>query len=267
MVRHQLLVRLRARRDCDWERNFHRKLKGRFDSALRHSGHDHLHDSDHAAYTFSDPMPDDGPPGQPLDAGDEVHLLVSSADVGVLEALANSLAADAEVTAGSFVFDARAARPIPVDVGPPGNSGTIETASGVVCTLRSSDETDTGTPEYWTSRDHDVAAFADAIRESARGILAREADLELRPDDALFDDYHHIKQYGVDVEVTPKNHITVVPSKWHFGFEVHSERHRDLLNAVLATGLGGKRAYGFGCIQVKTATHDATTAAAAPGVA
>lgn len=267
MVRHQLRVRLRATRDCDWERRFHRKLKGRFDGALRQAGRDYLHDSNRAAYTFSDPEPADGRPGQPLDAGDEIHLLVSSAQLDVLEIIADSLDADPEVTAGSFVFDARAARPVPVDVGPAGNRGTIETASGIVCTLRHASDTDTGTPEYWSCREHDVAAFHAAIRESARAILERETDVHLQADDALFDDYHLLKQYGVDVEVTPQNHITVVPSKWHFGFEVQSDGHRRLLNALLATGLGGKRAYGFGCLRVKTATHDATADAPTPGVA
>lgn len=260
---HQLLVRLRAERDCAWERRYHRKIRGRLAQALQDSAYDHLHDSQAAPFTFSDPMP-----YQPeLAAGDDLHLLVAARDDGILKAIARSLQDDPELTAGAFVFDARAATPIPVDVGPPGETGTLTTSSGVLLTMTPTAETETSTPEYWTERKYDTAAFQASLTDSVQRLIDHETSLDPLAGNP-FDDYTHRKTYAVDVEVTPGNDLTVIASKWDVGFEVRSEQHRRVLNALLGLGVGAKRSYGFGLLQVDTQSYDPTGGEqAAPEVA
>lgn len=255
---YQLLLRLEVERDCAWERRYHRKIRGRFDQALQGSNYDGLHDTDRAAFTWSDPMPY----SSELEAGDELHLLVSAPDRGILAAIASDLEDEPRITAGAFVFDVRAAIPIEADVGTPGSEGTIRTSSGVLLTVEPDYEGETSTPTYWTEREHTVDVFRENLQQSTNRLLEHETELDQLEIDP-FDDYHHRKTYAVDVEVVPGQDVTVIASKWGLGYEVRDEHHRDVLNTLLGTGIGAKRAYGFGMLQtshdtdVRTGTREA----------
>lgn len=251
MSQYKLLLRLEVRRDCAWERRYHRKIRGRLSQALKGSRYESLHDTQQAAFTFSEPMPY----SDTFDAGDELHLVVSAPEAGILKAIASDLEDNPEMTAGSFLFDVRAATPLPVDVGPRGESGTITTSSGALVTVNPAHEADSPTPDYWTERDHSIETFKSSLHESVQRLVEHETDLE-PPSEQVFDDYHHRKTFAVDVEVTPANDLTVVVSKWDFGFEVCDDHHRRVLNALLGRGIGAKRSYGFGMLQVDGQTHD-----------
>lgn len=250
MPTQQLLLRLEVERDCVWDRRYHRKVRGRFDQALRGTRYDYLHDSDRAAFTFSDLMPF----APELDAGDDIYLVVASPWVGVLRAISSDLADDPQLTAGSMLFDVRAAKPIKQDVGVPGTSGVITTGSGVCIKVN-----DRETREYWTDRHHDVATFQDALHKSICGLFEHCTNGE-PPERYLFDDYDHRKTYAVNIDVTAKQSLTVLTSKWDFGYTVRDETHRKRLNTLLAHGVGGRRPYGFGMLQPRDATQAATSA-------
>lgn len=241
---HQLLLRLRIERDCAHERRYHRKIRGRLAQAIDGSPYDHARDTNTAPFAFSEPMPY----RNEHEAGDELRLLVSTPSVGVLKAIAQDLHDDPEVTAGSMVMETRAATPIETDVGPPGSSGTITTASGACISV--SDDRQT----YWTDREHTVGEFRDALQQTIHGIIENESGVEPVEYDP-FDEYHRNKTYGVEIEVTPANDLTLVASKWDFGYEVRDEHHREVLNALLGTGIGAKRSYGFGCLQTREAGY------------
>ncbi len=245
MPTQQLLLRLAVKHDCAWERRYHRKIRGRLDQALRGTSFDGLHDSDRAAFAFSDPMPF----APELEAGDDLYLVVASPSVGVLQAIAADLAEQPTLTAGSMLFDVRAAKPIEQDVGVPGTSGTITTASGVCITVNDADETDVcETREYWTDRHHNTETFRTALHESVHGLFEHETTGD-PPEQELFDAYDHRKTYAVEIDVTPQQSLTVLASKWDFGYTVRDETHRKRLNTLLAHGVGARRAYGFGMLQ------------------
>jgi|GEM_PF-267941 CRISPR-associated endoribonuclease Cas6 len=252
--RTQLLIRLRASQDCAFERQYHRKIRGRLAQCLDGTNYDER-DSDASPFAFSDPMPYQST----YDAGDEVHLLVSSRRVGALKSIVAGLSNDPRLTAGSMVFDVRAATPVPLDVGPPGESGTITTSSGALVTIDTGEEGEYDSGTYWSNRNHSEPDFQRSLDQSVARQCRYEHGLEPLPDDErLFDEHHHRKTFAVDVEVTPKNHLTVIASKFDFGFEVRDEHHRRVLNATIAAGIGSKRSYGFGCLQVECQSHDPT---------
>lgn len=239
---HQLLLRLRAERACAWERRYHRKIRGRFDQAIRGTRFDELHDSAAAAFTFSDPMP-----YQPeVDAGDDLHLVVAAPHDGILAAITDDLQDDPTLTAGSFVFEVRAAIPIPVDLGDVGDEGTLRTSSGACVTV--DDDDDSSTPTYWTHRDHTTQVFRRSLLRTIQRLAEHETNLD-PPTEDPFDDYHHRKTYAVDVEVVPAQDLTVVASKWDLGYEIRDESHKALLEVLCGTGIGARRAYGFGALQ------------------
>jgi CRISPR-associated endoribonuclease Cas6 len=247
---YQLLLRLQATRDCAWERQYHRKIRGRLGQALQRAGIERYQSSNTAPFTFSDLMPaGDISPGSDLEAGDRVHLLVAASARDVYEAIATDLRQHPELTAGSMTFETRAAKPLQTGAGTVGDSGTLITASGVVVAVESAASNDGDGPStYWTDRDHSEEAFKTALHRNVRQVIDHETD-QKPPEMRLFDAHDHQKTYGVKLEVTPGNHITLIASKWHLGYEVRDERHRAHLNAVLGHGVGMKRSYGFGLLQ------------------
>jgi len=247
---YQLLIRLEVRHECAWESMYHRKIRGRLGQALQRAGIERYRDTSQSPFVFSDLMPDDQAPGSDLKAGSVVRLLVGAKRMDVLEAIATDFQDRPEVTAGAMVFDARAAKPLETDVGDVGSTGTLTTASGIIPVVDNPGPDETGAPTYWSERDHCQEAFKKALHQSISGILAEETEVEA-PSMRLFDGYDHIKTYGVEVDVTASQTITVVASKWNLRYEVRDESHREALNTLLGTGVGSTRSYGFGMLQTR----------------
>jgi CRISPR-associated endoribonuclease Cas6 len=248
---YQLLLRLEADRECAWERQYHRNIRGRLGQTLKRAGIDDYRETNRPPFTFSDLMPaqDDQHPGATLAEGDRVHLLVAAPRLDVMEAIAGGLQRDPELTAGAMVFEIRAAKPLETGVGAPGSEGVLTTMSGVVATVKQPAESDHGTaPTYWSDRDHSPEAFKMALHRTAGHVLEHEAGLD-RPELRLFDGYEHRKTYGVKVDVTPAETITLIASKWDLHYHVRDEAHREALNELLARGVGARRSYGFGMLQ------------------
>lgn len=255
-----LLLRLQVRRDCAWEQRYHRKVRGRLTQALQGSQFADLHDSNRAAFTFSDPMPY----SHELNAGDELHLVVASPWAGVLRVIANDLADDPSLTAGSMLFDVRAAKPIEQDVGPPGTTGALTASSGLCIAVCDEDKVgNCETAEFWNDRHHDTDAFRRALHQAVSNVFEHETDLD-SPDAPLFERYSHRKTYAVEIDVRPDQALTVVCSKWDFGYTVDDADHREHLNRLLTHGVGNYRPFGFGLLQPH---GEATDRAGAAGVA
>lgn len=240
---HQLVLRLRAERDCAWERQYHRKIRGRFDQALEGSAFDGVHDTKRAAFTFGEPTPY----ASEIGAGESLGLIVAAPDADILRAIADDLRDDPTLTAGAFVFEVRAADPVEVDVGPPGTVGSLTTASGAVLTVEPDHETNDGIPTYWTDRKHDVETFRENLIQTVDRLIRKETDGEPLEADP-FDRYEHRKTYAADITVTPQQQLTLIASKWDLDYEVRDDHHRRVLNTMLTHGIGSKRAYGFGCL-------------------
>lgn len=239
-----LLCRFETTRQCAYEQRYHRKLRGRFDRALKGTEADR-HDDPVANFTFSELMPFQNE----YDAGDELHLVVASPDERVLQIIAKDLQRTPECNVGSMTLTTRAATPIKRDVGEPGSTGWLTTASGALITVERGAAATTADRDFWTEREHDEARYRDAFRESAMHSAGQVGVDPLSNDEPLFADWKHNKTYAVEIDVTPRQSLTVIPSKWDYRYKVQSEQHRRVLNALLATGVGWKRAYGFGCLQ------------------
>ena len=257
---YQLLLRLQATRDCAWDRQYHRKIRGRLGQTLQRADIDDYQETQRPPFAFSDliPISDDLHSEMQLDEGDAVHLLVAAPRLDVMEAIADGLQREPELTAGSVVFETRAAKPLETGVGEPDSAGTLTTTSGVVVTVEQPSENDHGaTPTYWSHREHSPDAFKTALRRTAGHVLEHEAGRE-RPSLRLFDEYEHRKTYGVRVDVTPAETITLIASKWDLHYEVRDDAHRAALNELLARGVGAKRSYGFGMLQTRddAETHE-----------
>lgn len=250
---YQLLLRLQTTRDCAWERQYHRRVRGRLTQTLKQSGIDDYRETQRPPFAFSDLMPvrDGQNPGMPLDEGDDVHLLITTPRMDIMEAIAGGLQREPELTAGSMVFETRAANPLKTDIGAPGSEGILTTASGIIVGVDDADSSDEhDAPEYWTERKHSVHEFKTALSGTIDRVLDHEtADTDtLRP---YFSDYDHLKTYASKLRVTPDHALTVVASKWDLHYRVRDEAHREALNALLGTGVGRRRSFGFGALQVR----------------
>lgn len=256
---YQLLLRLEADRDCAWERQYHRRLRGRLGQTLKRAGIDDYRETQRPPFAFSDLMPlgDDKQPGRPLDEGDAVHLLIATPRTDIMKAIAGDLQRDPELTAGSMVFETRAAKPLKTDVGEPGSEGVLTTGSGIIVALDDGDaEGEHSQPEYWTERKHSVHEFKTELSATIDRVLDHETGGTdtLRP---YFSDYQHLKTYSSKLRVTPEQALTVVASKWDLHYHVRDEEHRRALNALLGTGVGRRRSYGFGMLQTRDdGTHE-----------
>lgn len=257
---YQLLLRLQATRDCAWEKQYHRRIRGRLGQTLQRAGIDDYRETQRPPFAFSDLMPvrNDQHPGMPLNEGDGVHLLIATPRMDIMQAIAGDLQCEPEVTAGSMVFETRAAKPLQTDVGAPGSEGVLTTASGIIVGVDDSDASNEyDAPEYWTERKHSVHDFKTALSATIDRVLDHEtADTDtLRP---YFSDYDHLKTYASKLRVTPEQTLTVVASKWNLHYHVRDEAHREALNALLGTGVGRRRSYGFGMLQTRedAETHE-----------
>jgi len=249
---YQLLLRLEASRDCAWERQYHRRIRGRLSQTLKRNGIDDYRQAQRPPFAFSDLMPvgDDQHPGSELAEGDAVHLLIATPRTDVMKAISGGLQRDPELTAGSMVFETRAAKPLQTDVGEPGEGGALTTASGIIVGVGSEGDGEYETPEYWTERKHSVHEFKTSLSDTIDRIIDHETGKTdtLRP---YFTEYDHLKTYSSKLRVTRDQTLTVIASKWNLHYHVRDQDHREALNALLGTGVGRRRSYGFGMLQTR----------------
>lgn len=57
-------------------------------------------------------------------------------------------------------------------------------------------------------------------------------------------------EFAVPVQVTERQEMTYVLTKWEFGYTVRNDDHRRHLNLALDAGLGGRNALGFGFVNI-----------------
>lgn len=189
-------------------------------------------------------------PGETLTEGDELQLLIGSSELGVLEAIASDLQRNPELTAGSLVLEARAAKPLETGVGDVGSTGTITTASGVVVASEPPEDSEHDSQQYWSDRRHDTGTFRSWFTDAAERVLEHESTAQ--PAGELFDSYEFIKTYPVTLDVSIDYTETLIASKWDFEYKVRSEQHREALNTLLRHGVGQRRGYGFGMLQTRS---------------
>lgn len=251
----RLLIRLRARRDAEYDNTYHHKLRGRVWQALAETKFDDRHDEgEPAGLCFSNPFPP-----RNMREGDKRTLLVAAPERDMLAAIADDFDANRELNIGEMPFEVTDVSLLAPDVGEPGTRGVLETGTGVVVRLppwRCEEygiETDGENPTFWEP-DHTIKPLKTQLENN----LDRKHG-QFCPDDLpgptdrsndLFDSYELIKTFALPVTVTQGVEMTYVLSKWRFGYEVADEHHRRHLNLALDTGIGGRNTLGFGFLNI-----------------
>lgn len=249
----RLLIRLDADRDAAYDPEYHHKLRGVLWKYLQNTSFESLHGTDDALpFVFSNPFP----PGD-MEKGDRMHVLVASPHDALLETMSEQIESGDEFNIGELPFTVAGTSLFNVDVGEPGTTGQLTTASGVYIPLpRDRWEEFDIDPEYdaeeigW-SPDYSLGLFRQRIQEN----LEWKHDQVFReyldgPSEGgtLFDDWSMEKVYSVDVPVNVDYEWTFVVSKWTFGYRVRNDDHRRWLNLALDTGLGARNTLGFGFV-------------------
>ncbi|WP_317176160.1 CRISPR-associated endoribonuclease Cas6 [Halomontanus rarus] len=248
----RVLFDLEARADAAYSTTFHHKLRGAIWEALEDSPSDALHDSEkRTGLSFSNPFP-----WGDMDAGDERHLLVASPRRDLLATVAAEWLDSKELNIGEMPFRVTGMRGLYLDVGEPGSTGTIDTATGVYAVVppqfRAEDNDNESIP-FWRP-ENSVEPFQKYVEDQ----LQREHD-EFAPDylpgpaetaAPLFDEWNFKKMFSIPVTVKTGTTLTMVLSKWEFGYEVRSEDHRRHLNLALDVGIGGRNGYGLGFVNI-----------------
>lgn len=249
----RLLVRLDADRDAAYDPEYHHKLRGVIWDYLRDTPFSELHSVDDAIpFSYSNPFP----VGE-IAEGDRRHVLVASPHDDLIRTLSDRIKAGDEFNIGELPFTVADTSTLTTDVGEPGTTGTLTTASGVYTPLKRDrwDEFDID-PEYEASEigwvpEYSLGLFRQRIRENLawkhRQIFR---DYLKTPEEGgtLFEDWSREKTYSVDVPVTEEYEWTFVVSKWTFGYRVRNDDHRRWLNLALDAGLGARNTLGFGFV-------------------
>jgi CRISPR-associated endoribonuclease Cas6 len=256
----RLLIRLRAEADARYNNAAHHKLRGRLWRGLDRSEFDDLHDADRPPGLCNSQIF----PWGDIEEGDRRHVLVSAADRGVLQAVADGLVADRGFNVGEMQFSIDEVVPLTPDVGEPGSRGTLETGSGVLVRIppwrqeeygiaaESEGESLFWRPEYSTE------PFQNQLENNLdrkHGLF--EPDYLPGPSDTdgqLFEEYELLKTYALPLTVSEGEEREVVLSKWRFGYRVRDDDHRRHLNLALDTGIGEHNALGLGFLNIEGKT-------------
>lgn len=250
----RLLTRLSAQADAAYQNAYHHKLRGAIWQALEDTAYDESHeDGQPPGLSFSNVFP-----WGDLAEGDQRNLLVASPHEELLAEIADHFKTDRELNIGEMPFRVESMSVVDPDVGEPGTSGILETATGVVVRLNDPHRQEYGikgdygeTVTHWRP-DHSMAPFTDAIEDNAQLKHDLFAPDHLpgptETDGGLFDGYELIKTYALPVEVTTGEVRDMVVSKWRFDYTVRDDDHRRHLNLLLDCGVGGRNALGFGFV-------------------
>lgn len=250
----RLIVRLDAQRDMAYDPEYHHKLRGVIWRYLKGTSFENLHGTDDAIpFTFSNPYPVGD-----VTKGDRKHVLIASHHDAIIEALDQQIETGDEFNIGELPFTVANTSTFTVDVGDPGQTGMLISASGVYVPLKRNRWEEFGiNPDYEAEEigwdpNYSLGLFRQRIRENLswkhdtlyRDYLASPADSE----GTIFEDWSREKVYSVDIPVTTDYEWTFVVSKWKLGYQVRDDDHRRWLNLALDTGLGSRNTLGFGFV-------------------
>jgi len=242
----RVLLDLRAEMTGSYDPEYHGRLRSRIWDALSGTNFDE-HGVETPGFTFSNPFP-----WGDFEEGDERHLLIAAARERQLAELTEDLLDNPEVHAGTMPFSVLDATPVDPDVGPPGETGVLETATGVYAVtppnyLSNPDEYDDET--FWRP-EHGMEAFLEHVETQLQRNHDRfMPDSDPGPkdvDEPLFDEFEMVKKYWLDVQLTGDTEWTVLLSKWRFPYRVRDDHHRRHLNLALDVGIGRRTPLGFG---------------------
>ena len=252
----RVMAYLSARADTAYDNAYHHKLRGRLWGALSGTQYDERHDSnDPPGFAYSNPFPP-----RDMRTGDERKLIVAAPEEQLLTHIVRDLQSDRELNIGEMPFHVEDVSAFAPDVGEPGTRGTIETGTGLLvrippwrCEEYGINHPGGDTAVYWRP-EHTTEPLLNQLEanlDKKHGLfcpkyLPGPSDV----DGELFDSYELLKTFAVPVQVTERETLTYVLSKWKFGYTVRDDDHRRHLNLALDCGLGERNSLGFGFVNV-----------------
>lgn len=261
----QIELALDAIADAAYDTSYHHKLRGRLWRAFANEDtYSDVHDTDHGiGFSFSNVYPWGN-----VSTGDRRYLRVSSPRQNVLDDLVTHFGHDKSFDIGQMRFRVEEISGHALDVGEPGSTGLIDTATGVFCALNKerAEDYDVDTTEmtagdsetrtFWLPK-HGMGPLRETIKRSLQQIHELFGDSyydgPMEVDEPLFEEVEPIKDevtYSISFQPTTAVDRTVILSKWRFGYRVRDETHRYHLNLALDSGIGQRREHGFGFLNL-----------------
>lgn len=251
--------------DAAYDNSAHHNLRGRiwrgFEDKNRYT---ETHSEDYGiGFAFSNIFP-----WGEISEGDRRYLRIASPRQAVLDDLVEHFRQNNSFDIGQMRFtvvDISAHAP---EVGEPGSTGLIDTATGVFCALDQQlaekynldtskiTEGESDTKMFWRPH-HGMKPLQEAICRSLQRTHERYGDEyydgPLEIDEPLFSGLEPIKDdvtYSIQFQPATAVDRTVVVSKWRFRYRVRDEAHRYHLNLALDAGVGQRREHGFGFLNL-----------------
>lgn len=254
------MAHLTARMDTAYDNAYHHKLRGRLWNALDGTEFNERHDANEPpGFVYSNPFPP-----RDMNAGDKRKFIVAAPEERLLTQIARDLQAERELNIGEMPFRVKDVNAFAPDVGEPGTRGTFETGTGLLvrippwrCEEYGIDHPGGDTAVFWRP-EHTTEPLLNQLEanlDKKHGLFCPEylpgpSDVEGN----LFDSYELLKTFAVPVQVTERETMTYVLSKWKFGYTVRDEDHRRHLNLALDCGLGERNSLGFGFVNIAEKT-------------
>lgn len=257
----RIQLALDATADAAYDTSYHHKLRGRIWRGLE-STEEYVdtHDESHGVgFAFSNPFP-----WGSISEEDRRYVRIASPRRGVLDSLIRHFGRNHAFDIGQMRFEVGDITGHAPDVGEPGSTGELETATGVFCALdkrlaeeHGLDTTDitageSETKMFWQS-EHGLDPLLATVSRSLQRSHERYGDSYYdgpdKVDEPLFDRIEPIKDdvtYAIHFQPATAEDRTIVLSKWRLGYRIRDETHRYHLNLALDAGIGQKREHGFG---------------------
>lgn len=255
--------------DAAYDNSYHHKLRGRIWRGLEDDEtYGDVHETNHGVgFAFSNPFP-----WGPITEGDQRYVRIASPRRQVVDDLIAHFGQNREFDIGQMRFEIANITGHAPDVGEPGSTGRLDTATGVFCALNQQLATehgldtskiesgDTETKLFWRP-EHGMEPLQETVRRSLQRTHDHYGDDyydgPLEVDAPLFEQVEPIKDevtYAIRFQPATAVDLTVLLSKWNFRYRVRDETHRYHLNLALDAGIGQRREHGFGFLNLRDKT-------------
>lgn len=249
------LVTLEARKEQAYNPEYHHKLRGVIWDNLSGTDHEDLHGRrDTVPFVFSNPFP-----VKDMKIGEERKFIVSSGHYELIDDLADEFRGKDIVNIGEMSFDVQSVSTFGLDVGEPGSTGLLRTATGVYLPIWEDEWDELGidvpynTDSVGWTEDYSNSIFFQKIVDNLDWkqdtMYGEYLNSPSRHD--LFEGASRNKTYSVTTKVSSEDggyDYTFVVTKWDFEYRVRDEDHRRWLNILLESGIGWRNALGFGFV-------------------
>lgn len=248
----RIFISLTTRSEGTYDNTYHQSLRSIVWRGLNGSEYVDRHDSgEPAGFVMSNPFP----PGD-FAEGEEKYLFIASQNEELLAYVAEHLIENRDLRIGTMPFHVDHIDSIEPDVGEPGDSGVLETGTGVLvriphhqCETYDIEHPGGESAVFWRP-EHTMEPFRKQINAN----LDRKHSLfapdhlpgPTDRDHPLFQEYELIKTFALPVTVTEGQEMTYILSKWRLSYTVRDDHHRRHLNLALDCGIGERNSFGLG---------------------